>query len=129
MLELEVTYSQSGPLFDGRAAKALDESARDIEQRTAEFGASLIRSRMDMTFRHQTPFYRLQNQARRDGAHWKISDNGVIYGPWLEGVGSRNKTTRFKGYFNYRRSLAEIQRHMTEIGDGVVGAHLRAVGA
>lgn len=124
-----MTYEQSGPLFDGRAAKALEESARDIEQRTAEFGASLIRSRMDMTFRHQTPFYRLQNQARRDGPHWKISDNGVIYGPWLEGVGSRNKTTRFKGYFNYRRSLAEIQRHMTEIGDGVVGAHLRAVGA
>ena len=129
MLTLNVSVSRHGPVFDGRAEKALDDAADDIEVRTAYFGASLIRSRMDQTFRHQTPYYRLQNQARRDGAHWKVSDNGVIYGPWLEGVGSRNRTTRFKGYANYRRSLAAIQRHMDEIAYGCVGRHLSQVGA
>lgn len=129
MLTLDVTYSRSGPVFDGRADKALGDAARDIESRTAFFGAALIRSKMDRTFRIQTPYYRLQNQARRDGTHWKVSDNGVVYGPWLEGVGSRNKTTRFKGYSNYRRSVQEIQRHMDTIGDAVVAAHLRQVGA
>lgn len=129
MLTLTVSVSRHGPVFDGRADKAVDDAARDIESRTAYFGAALIRSRMDRTFRHQTPYYRLQNQARREGAHWKISDNGVIYGPWLEGVGSRNRTTRFKGYSNYRRSLQEIQRHMDEIAGGIVGQHLHEVGA
>lgn len=129
MLNLQVGISRSGPLFDGRVGKALDAAADDIEQRTAYFGAALIRSRMDMTFRRQTPYYRLQNQARRDGAHWKISDNGVIYGPWLEGIGSRNKTTRFKGYSNYRRSVQQIQLRMNEIAQGSIGTHLSQVGA
>jgi len=71
----------------------------------------------------------LQNQARRDGAHWKISDNGVIYGPWLEGVGSRNATTRFKGYANYRRNVQQIQAFMNARTAQEITAHLRAVGA
>ena len=33
-----------------------------------------------------------------------INDSGVIYGPWLEGVGTRNQTTRFKGYASFRRT-------------------------
>lgn len=33
----------------------------------------------------------------------KIHDSGVVYGPWLEGTSSRNKTTRFKGYSSFRK--------------------------
>ena len=34
--------------------------------------------------------------------HGRIHDSNVVYGPWLEGVGSRNDTTRFKGYAIFR---------------------------
>jgi hypothetical protein len=129
MLTLSVTSHASGPLLDGRAERAVDQACREAERKTATFGAAIIRARMDRTFKRQTPYYRLQNQARVDPPGWKISDAGVIYGPWLEGVGSRNRTTRFKGYFIYRRSVQEIQRHMERITDQEVSRALAGVGA
>lgn len=129
MLTLTAESHLSGPLFNGLAAQAIERATREVERKTAEFGAAMIRARMDRTFRRQTPYYRLQNQARPDAPGWKISDNGVIYGPWLEGVGSRNRTTRFKGYFIYRRSVAEIQRHMNRIAEQEISRALAAVGA
>ena len=39
-----------------------------------------------------------------------ISDSGVVYGPWLEGVSSRNQATRFKGYAIFRRTRDKLQQ-------------------
>ena len=39
-----------------------------------------------------------------------VHDRRIIYGPWLEGVGSRNATTRFKGYSSFRRAFQELER-------------------
>lgn len=39
----------------------------------------------------------------------RIDDAKVIYGPWLEGTGSRNQTTRFKGYASFRRTAQWMQ--------------------
>lgn len=33
-----------------------------------------------------------------------ITDGGVVYGPWLEGTSSRNKTTSFKGYHSFKKT-------------------------
>ena len=33
-----------------------------------------------------------------------ITDGNVIYGPWLEGISSRNQSTRFKGYATFRKT-------------------------
>lgn len=129
MLTLRVSVEYKGPVFDGRAEEAVQDAIDAIEQKTAEFGAAIIRARMDQTFRVQTPYYRPLNQARRDPPGWKISDTGVVYGPWLEGISERNRTTRFKGYSNYRRSVQEIQRHMDRIAEIEIDEHLRAVGA
>ena len=41
---------------------------------------------------------------KRDSLHAIIWDSGVVYGPWLEGVGSRNETSRFKGYRMFRKA-------------------------
>lgn len=32
-----------------------------------------------------------------------------VYGPWLEGVSSRNQTTRFKGYAMFRKTKQKLQ--------------------
>ena len=32
-----------------------------------------------------------------------------VYGPWLEGVSSRNQTTRFKGYAMWRKTTQKLQ--------------------
>ena len=45
----------------------------------------------------------------------RIHDSNVIYGPWLEGVGSRNQTTRFKGYHMFRQAKGELERKVPGI--------------
>jgi len=41
----------------------------------------------------------------------EVHDSGIVYGPWLEGVGSRNyPVTRFKGYSTFRKVRQEIER-------------------
>jgi hypothetical protein len=40
--------------------------------------------------------------------HGVVDDSNVIYGPWLEGVGSRNEKTRFKGYFTFRKAAQKL---------------------
>ena len=127
-LTLKVTSSANGPAFDGRDVAAIAAGCEAAEKKTAEFGAAMIRARMDRTFKRQTPYYRLQNIAAPTLDHWKIHDQGVIYGPWLEGVGSRNRTTRFKGYAIYRKSVAEIQRHLDNITEIEIEDALRRVG-
>lgn len=114
-----ITVVKTGPFFDGRAAKKLDEACDEISRRVAVLGAATIRAELSNVLRVETPYYRLQNEARKEApATWKIWDRGVIYGPWLEGVGSRNfPKTRFKGYATYRRKFQEIDRRAGTIAD------------
>jgi hypothetical protein len=45
----------------------------------------------------------------------KVTDNFVIYGPWLEGVSRRNARTRFKGYAGARRAMQQVGREVPRI--------------
>lgn len=107
---MPVVVIKTGPIFDGRAAVKIQQACDETERRVAIIGASMIRSELNQVLRTQTPYYRLQNEARPDQPGWQIWDRGVIYGPWLEGTGSRNRTTRFKGYATYRRMTQHIDR-------------------
>ncbi len=40
----------------------------------------------------------------------RIHDSNVVYGPWLEGVSSRNQATRFKGYAMFRNAKQQLDR-------------------
>lgn len=114
----------TGPVFDGRAEKmmrdASDESARSV----AILGASMVRTNLNKVLRHQTPYYRLQVEAQPERPGWKITDQGVIYGPWLEGTSHRNQTTRFKGYATFRRTVQEINTRAGNVAAGVVARYV-----
>lgn len=72
-------------------------------------------------FKHPTGFYErhITNQDRV--SEHLISDSDVVYGPWLEGVGSRNYPhTRFKGYAIVRRTTQEMQDRGMVIMDRTV---------
>lgn len=114
------TVTISGPMFDGQAQQQLEKASREIAKRVATIGASMIRTELDAVLRKQTPYYRLQNEARADPPGWEIWDRGVIYGPWLEGTGSRNRTTRFKGYATYRRTAQRIEKRAGVIAEYTV---------
>lgn len=117
-----------GPLFDGRAEKAAADAAADIEKSVATLGASMIRSVMDRTFRKQTPFYRLKNVATPTFPGWKIHDQKVIYGYWLEGISRKNRLTRFKGYFIYRRTVGKIREMSKVMGQAIIVRYMGRMG-
>jgi len=109
----------NGPVFDGRADIALTQACRESERSIAILGASRMRSFLQTVLRKQTPYYRLQVEASPDHPGWKVWDQKVIYGPWLNGTGSRNKTTRFKGYFHVRVTAQWMQARAVAMCEAV----------
>lgn len=102
----------NGPLFDGRAPLLADRFLVEAMAVIAEAAEETVDRNLAASIRHPSdpPYYQSQiNVARRD-LDLVVNDNDVIYGPWLEGVGSRNKTTRFKGYTSFRRAQQEIDQ-------------------
>lgn len=117
MIALGIVSIKSGPMFDGTAVRAVEEATEKTLERTAQLGVATIRAQMQRTYRHETPHDRLQNVAESHPPNWVIWDRNGVYGPWLEGISRRNRTTRFKGYAIYRRNVQEIQRRMDEIAE------------
>lgn len=107
-------------MFDGRAEKDVQNAADEWEQRMATLTAADVRATQNVTFRTQTPHARLMTQATRDGVSWKVWDQNLIYGPWLEGTGSRNRTTRFKGYGIWRAAFSRAQARCVNVGQPIV---------
>lgn len=115
-----VTIDKRGPLFDGRLEKAIADAAETSEKRIATLGASMVRSKLAGVLKTQTPYYRLRVVGKPDAPGWSITDQGVIYGFWLEGIGSRNApVTRFKGYHSFRIVATELQGRAKMIAEEV----------
>lgn len=105
-----ITVNLKGPIFDGRAAHEvrafLDAATDDIGQQ----GYSNVMHNLEGSIRHPTPYYETQITVQRAGAAVIVHDRGIIYGPWLEGVGSRNSpVTIFPGYHSFRRATATLR--------------------
>lgn len=96
----------TGPFFDGRDHAVLDALCDEIAREVADEGRDIVRLNSDTSFKTQTPYYVTQLGTEDAGRFARdVTVGGVIYGPWLEGVGSRNfPRTRFRGYSMFRRA-------------------------
>lgn len=115
-----MSYSTcSGPLFDGQAERAAARGTDAIRRKVAEEGERLAASALMAAIRHHGTGRAVRAVTIAD--HSRVYQTGkytmpvvvdrneeivttdlASYGPWLAGTGSRNLTTRFKGY-NYQR--------------------------
>jgi len=122
-----MSVTERGPLFDGRAEKAVADACDTAAKRVATLGASMVRSRLNSVLRHQTPYYRFRVVSRQESAaQWKITDQAVIYGHWLEGTGSRNApVTRFPGYHTFEQITALLNGGKAQaIADSTVAEYM-----
>ena len=126
----------SGPLFRGEATAIMTRYCRFLEQAIGDEGKTLIRHRLSGVYKYlghsggsatantrpdNAGFYASQINTDRQVNQVAINDKDVIYGPWLEGVGSRNSpVTRFKGYHTFRVVSQELMITSTEIADRVM---------
>lgn len=108
----------SGPFFERREA-AMREICDQIEEDVADTGFKFALQNLIGSIRRPTPYYWTRGVVRKNpaGPGLSVFDNWVIYGPWLEGNGSRNATTRFKGYASYRRAAQALER----VAGGIAG--------
>ncbi|MEW2420441.1 hypothetical protein AB0911_07845 [Streptomyces nigra] len=119
-----------GPLFDGRAQRAMDEACDDAREDIAEFAETHALTLMGMAFRNPTGYYESRITTSRVSADTSlVHDQGVVYGPWLEGVGSRNApVTRFPGYWHWKRTKALVADRGPQIAEQAVRRHLPEMG-
>lgn len=103
----------SGPFFDGRRDTIMRGIIKEVEEDLAKATEIQVVRNLIAKIKVPTPHYWTQVETRGNpgGEGLSVWDSYIIYGPWLEGVGSRNfPKTRFKGYASFRRAATAVQR-------------------
>lgn len=119
----------SGPMFNGQAAKAIDDAVAQITRETAAQGQRDVLERLGHVLRHPTGKYESRIRvAETSNTLAKVDDQRSVYGPWLEGTGSRNSSTRFKGYSTFRKVIQALDRKSLAIAERVIARYLGRMG-
>lgn len=128
---MPVKVTATGPLFTpGAVGKVLDEIRDDIAGRIGAEGKRRVIAVLDGSLRRPTGAYRsrvtlygpVAGQAR-------VHDDRGIYGPWLNGTGSRNyPATRFRGYGHFTKTQQVLERAARPLAQQVVSEHLGKLG-
>jgi hypothetical protein len=135
----KVTFS--GPVFDGRAEVAATAAAIAAQRAVAVIAQNLVYSTFAASIKNSSGRF-LGSIQTVQGPHTFTTDGYSMalttdlatatvvttdiasYGPWLEGVGSRNLTTRFKGYHGYRMAAQQVNGMAPEIAAKAVAAYV-----
>lgn len=126
-IEFSAKTIRTGPMFDGRTARAMHTYADQVGYKVATYAEDQIHQRLGQVLQHPTGYYESRISVERAGSGYRVTDGDVIYGPWLEGTGSRNQTTRFKGYATFRRTKAIVDRKAPGIASELL-ARYKAMG-
>ena len=121
-----VTVHTPGALFDGRAEIALHDYLDRVHRDVAARGADIVGTGLIRVLKHPTGYYESHIRSERAGVLTShVWDDLVIYGPWLEGVGSRNfPVTRFRGYSTFRRAGQQLDREAGPIAERLVKGYV-----
>lgn len=115
----------AGPLFDGRADAAVDAFLDEAQQDVADAGVNMVQAELGRVLQNPTGYYQSRVVTDLSTEDPRVTDSNVVYGPWLEGVESRNRTTRFKGYATFRRVTQVLQARAGQIAQQTLPQYLR----
>ena len=108
---MEVIVRASGPLFDGTASALVQRYTQAGGEEVARWAEGEVQRVLEQVLRNPTGYYQSQVRVNRvSNDSFAITDGGVVYGPWLEGVSRRNAETRFKGYGTFRRVAKRVEQ-------------------
>jgi hypothetical protein len=121
-----IEIRMTGPLFDGRAERAIQDFCEAARDDIAEFGEQVALAEMGAVFKHPSGYYESQVKTTVVTPEIaRVDDSGVVYGPWLAGVGSRNfPVTRFKGYDHWRKAKQAVQDRGHQIAEQTLNRHI-----
>lgn len=114
----------SGPFFSPGAPALTREFIKRAGGAVADATHRKVNAFQSLLFRYHasapTGYAHRSVQTLAMGDHHVVTDSGIVYGAWLEGVGSRNATTRFKGYAIFRRTTATMQNQAIYSAEPVI---------
>ena len=134
-MRLETKAEFTGPLADGRGPRylmdAMNAAVRELTEDAEGFLFQRLRPVPSGAYegtqlatggsiQTTTGNYRRNINTKVKNMTSIISDNGVIYGPWLEGTSARN-SSRFPGYASFRMAGQEIEKRKKR----VIGSHVK----
>ncbi len=113
---INVIVEQKSEIFNAAHTQAAARRALVIaNDALAEEAVNRIHHRLRQVLQNPTGYYQSRIVVDRRQTYRGVSDSGVIYGGWLEGISSRNRTTRFKGYHTFRLIKQELRRDKAKI--------------
>lgn len=118
MFDLDVKMSESGPIFNGTAEPIIKHGCTEAEKAVAHDAEDMVRQRLGHVLKHPTGRYMSRIHSVARGLGHEVNDGHIVYGPWLEGVGSRNfPVTRFPGYATFRIVGQQVEGKAEKISD------------
>jgi hypothetical protein len=128
LLRVRTRVRFSGAFFDYRGRRLFREFSEEVEEEGAEWALDHIQGTFHTHFKHPTGFYESNVRIHNTSTGHEVWDGGYagpVYGPWLEGVGSRNATTRFKGYWAFRKAASALERRIEDMGERIFALRYR----
>jgi len=140
-MQMKVDFKATGPLFKAGGPpleREINGAIKELVQMGEERLAETLRPQPGGVFlsvaevgikRASKGHYRrnISTEFRNLGA--LITDGGVKYGPWLEGISSRNETTRFKGYASFHRTGDWLNGKARGVLKAYIGRFVRRMNA
>lgn len=127
MFGYEVRFSSrlQGPISSGEIHRHAADYEADVAKAIAEEAEDTWLDRLDLSLRHQTPYYTTKIATRQLSAtRYQVHDSGVVYGHWLEGTGSRNApVTVFPGYHSLDYTKQVMKKQRKNIGRRILRQH------
>lgn len=118
---METTVTVTGPLFDGTADQVLANAVEAGSVALAQAGVDAVHSRLRSVLRRPTGRYESRVVADvSTPTNPRITDGGIVYGPWLEGTSGRNTRSRFRGYRTFRLVAQDLEGKAAAIAGPVI---------
>ena len=103
---IRVDIETSGNWFTKSTHRAIDDYTDDLQEDLVDQAHGVVLQQLG-PFKNPTGYYRSNVVADLDRVH----DNDLIYGWWLEGIGSRNfPNSIFHGYRHWQRSKRIVRK-------------------
>ncbi len=102
-LRINIAIDQKGAIFSVAQTRAAGRRmVTAMNDLIAQEGVNRVHTHLRQVLQNPTGYYDSKIVVQRRSMYRGIWDSNVVYGGWLEGVTSRNRTTRFKGYHTFR---------------------------
>lgn len=125
-----INFRLKGPVVEGRGAAIVKVMTEVAVEELADYTRYEVLTQLDSVLQNPTGYYESQVRSERVAPGvYSINDSNVIYGPWLEGIGSRNApVTKFAGYHTFRIVRNRMAQKARVVAEAAIARQMGALG-